>query len=160
MEDEQRRKTATLYACVAIMIMSGLVLLNQIRLNNNIKNIEEGLTKSVEINWADGGSTVGGAEGQIDYKQNMRENLTDAEGFASQSNRQSEVGAENSARVNNGGEASYDYVVNVNSKKIHSPDCASALKMSEKNKRFISQSQFDEYINNGYTVCSVCGAEG
>ena len=47
------------------------------------------------------------------------------------------------------------YVLNVNSKKFHYPDCASVDKMSPKNRKDFSGSR-DEIIQMGYEPCKNC----
>lgn len=53
----------------------------------------------------------------------------------------------------------YDFVINVNSKKIHYADCTFVGRMKEENRKVIqlSNDELNEYINNGYTLCSTCG---
>lgn len=53
----------------------------------------------------------------------------------------------------------YDFVINTNSKKIHYSDCTFVSRMKEENKKAIqlSNDELNEYINNGYTLCSTCG---
>lgn len=52
------------------------------------------------------------------------------------------------------------YVINTNSKKIHSPNCSSAINTKEENKKTVvlSDAEFQQYLNDGYTVCSRCNA--
>ena len=53
----------------------------------------------------------------------------------------------------------YDFVINMNSKKIHYSDCTFVNRMKEENRKAIqlSNDELNEYINNGYTLCSTCG---
>lgn len=48
------------------------------------------------------------------------------------------------------------YVLNISSKKIHSPDCSGAKNMSEKNKEVVKGSELQQYINGGYELCGSC----
>lgn len=48
-----------------------------------------------------------------------------------------------------------DYVLNTNSHKFHLPDCASAQKISEKNKRLVRETR-DQVIAEGYDPCKIC----
>lgn len=48
-----------------------------------------------------------------------------------------------------------EYVLNTNSKKIHYPDCESAVQTSEKNKKTVTGTR-DNLIAQGYTPCGVC----
>lgn len=52
-----------------------------------------------------------------------------------------------------------NYVINVNSKKIHYADCSFVSRMKEENKKSIklSKIELNEYLSNGYTFCSSCG---
>lgn len=47
------------------------------------------------------------------------------------------------------------YILNINSKKFHSPDCSSVGKMAEKNKREFNGDR-SELINDGYSPCKSC----
>lgn len=51
------------------------------------------------------------------------------------------------------------YVINKNSKKIHSPNCQYANSMKEENKLVVEIDNLEDYINRGYTICSKCGAK-
>ena len=51
------------------------------------------------------------------------------------------------------------YIINKNSKKIHSPDCQYAKSMKEENKLIVDIDNLEDYINSGYTICSKCGAK-
>lgn len=48
-----------------------------------------------------------------------------------------------------------DYVLNTNSHKFHYPSCASAQKISEKNKQYYTGTR-DELIEQGYSPCGNC----
>lgn len=157
MAEDKIKKIITLSACLLIMAISALVLLNQIRLNGAVKEIEDSFNKNREISWADGDNNVNDGESTNNYLVKMQENITDG-GDKQQSTAQMAYSEVNSEPQNTDGGVLSGYVVNTNSRKIHSPDCASAAKMSDKNKKIISASEFDEYISNGYSVCSVCNA--
>lgn len=47
------------------------------------------------------------------------------------------------------------YIINVNSKKFHNPDCSGASKMNEKNKKEFTGNR-DELIKEGYSPCGIC----
>lgn len=51
------------------------------------------------------------------------------------------------------------FVINVNSNKIHYYDCSFVSRMKEENKKVIqlSKNELNDYLNNGYTLCSTCG---
>ncbi|MBQ4572612.1 MAG: hypothetical protein IJA80_04985 [Clostridia bacterium] len=52
-----------------------------------------------------------------------------------------------------------DYVININSNKIHYSSCTFVGRMKEENKKEIklSKNELNNYLNNGYTFCSTCG---
>lgn len=52
-----------------------------------------------------------------------------------------------------------DYVINKNSKKIHLKDCSFVGRMKEENRQYesLNQAELEEYLQNGYTLCAVCG---
>lgn len=47
-------------------------------------------------------------------------------------------------------------LVNTNTKKIHSPDCAYAQNIKEENRAQISREELSAYEQNGYTLCGHC----
>ena len=47
-------------------------------------------------------------------------------------------------------------IVNKNTKKIHSSTCSYAIKTKDENKFPISSDELPGYLNNGYSLCSVC----
>ena len=53
-----------------------------------------------------------------------------------------------------GGSTQSTYILNINSKKIHYPDCSSVAKMSEQNKQEYSGALSD--LPEGYTACGIC----
>jgi competence protein ComEC len=52
-------------------------------------------------------------------------------------------------------ETSQTYVLNLNTKKFHYPDCSSVDQMAEKNKKIVTWSR-DEIIEKGYVPCMNC----
>ncbi len=52
-----------------------------------------------------------------------------------------------------------NFVINVNSNKIHYADCSFVNRMKEENKKNVqlNDSELKEYLNNGYTLCTTCG---
>lgn len=52
-------------------------------------------------------------------------------------------------------EVTLNYIININSKKIHLENCNSVTSMSEKNKEYFS-GNIDELLNNGYEKCKNC----
>lgn len=51
------------------------------------------------------------------------------------------------------------YVINKNSKKIHTKDCSFVDRMKEENKQTVqlTSDELNNYLNDGYTTCSSCG---
>ncbi len=52
-------------------------------------------------------------------------------------------------------EVSLTYVLNVNTKKFHRPDCASVTQMKEKNRLPVNSTR-EEVISQGYEPCQNC----
>ena len=49
------------------------------------------------------------------------------------------------------------YILNVNSKVIHTDaGCSALLRMSEKNRLEISEEELEGYISSGYRYCTLC----
>lgn len=65
---------------------------------------------------------------------------------------------ETTNQISNG--EAIEYVINKNSKKIHSPDCDSAIKTKESNKETVkwSEEEYLKALDEGYSPCSICGA--
>ncbi len=51
------------------------------------------------------------------------------------------------------------YILNTDSKKIHSPSCRYAQSMHAENKQTVTDTALEELLAQGYEICSVCGAE-
>lgn len=47
------------------------------------------------------------------------------------------------------------YVINVNTKKFHLPDCSSAIDTEDKNKEYVNETR-EKLIKNGYVPCKRC----
>ncbi|MGN0555089.1 MAG: hypothetical protein ACI4LI_04250 [Candidatus Fimenecus sp.] len=47
-------------------------------------------------------------------------------------------------------------LVNTNTRKIHSPDCAYAQNIKEENRAQITREELSAYEQNGYTLCGHC----
>lgn len=69
------------------------------------------------------------------------------------------VNSELSETIDNSSEKR-EYVINKNSRKIHSPECDSAKKTLEKNKETVewSEEEYFKALEDGYTPCSICKA--
>lgn len=64
-------------------------------------------------------------------------------------------GKESQAEAADGGEATYRYIININTKKFHLPGCSSAADMEDKNKEYSAESR-EELIEEGYSPCKRC----
>ena len=51
------------------------------------------------------------------------------------------------------------YIINTNSRKIHSYNCPLAENIKEKNREEISEDNLQHYLDNGYTYCGSCKGE-
>lgn len=53
------------------------------------------------------------------------------------------------------------YVLNISSKKIHSPNCSFVPRTKEENKKTVklSAEELNQYKDNGYTLCKTCGGK-
>lgn len=53
------------------------------------------------------------------------------------------------------------YVLNISSKKIHSPNCSFVPRTKEENKKSVklSDNELNSYTNDGYTLCKTCGGK-
>ena len=56
---------------------------------------------------------------------------------------------------------SQTYVLNINSKKIHLPDCSFVARTKEENKKTVklTDDELQDYVNDGYTICKTCGGD-
>ena len=56
---------------------------------------------------------------------------------------------------------SQTYVLNINSKKIHLPDCSFVARTKEENKKTVklTDDELQAYVNDGYTICKTCGGD-
>lgn len=50
-------------------------------------------------------------------------------------------------------------VINKSSRKIHTPDCEFAQKISDDNKITVNSSELEQYLSSGYVCCSGCMSE-
>ena len=92
-------------------------------------------------------STENATENSKEYSSNNKETENTTSSITNQPTNEEE----HSTKTN--------YVINVNSKKIHFADCSFVSRMKEENKKTIklSKVELNEYLINGYTLCSTCG---
>lgn len=128
-------KIIQLAVCVVLMIVSGLLLYNQIKADKAFNEIVRSRTEPYTIKWDDS------------YKDNYREQM------------EADLSSDRTNPV-----IAYDsnyethYVINKKSKKIHASECSSAKKILSENMITINENEFETYIENGYSICSVCNA--
>ena len=89
-----------------------------------------------------------------DESTNITENKNDISSDKTTTEKNTESTAQQQSHSVN-----YDFVINTNSKKIHYSDCTFVSRMKKENRKDIqlSNDELNEYINNGYTLCSTCG---
>ena len=110
------------------------------------KSEEDGTTSSESQTQE---STVGNSEKPSENAvQSSSQAVTEAQTTGSDSKSTTENNA-----------AKTTYVINKNSKKIHRYDCSFVDRMNEENKQIVqlTDSELQEYLQNGYTNCSSCG---
>ncbi|MBQ3301387.1 MAG: DNA/RNA non-specific endonuclease [Eggerthellaceae bacterium] len=59
------------------------------------------------------------------------------------------------SQTDNANARQFDYVLNMNSRKFHYPDCAAVIDMSEKNKRYF-EGTHAEAVEMGFEPCGIC----
>ena len=153
MENKLTFKLIVLSVCILLMLASGFVLVNQVRLNKEIIELQNGEKNTLpSIAWADSDNTENYDNEVFNDNINENNNSKNNENEAVQTQAYNNY---TNADSDNIGE---DYVININSKKIHSFDCQAVSNMLSKNKKVISKAELNEYIYNGYSVCSICNA--
>ena len=86
--------------------------------------------------------------------QNTVETSTDINKNESKTETTTEVSTSN---TNNS--QKHNFVININSNKMHYDDCTFVNRMKEENRKYVqlSDAELNDYLNNGYTLCSTCG---
>lgn len=116
--------------CTVTVLLSVTALIGQIRLLNYFDGaVSTGDETTVTINW-------------FEEETEMSDGAEASEA--------SEAGASDQVKR---------YIINLSSKKIHSPDCQFADEISEENSSEIYTDNLSEYIDKGYSICSKCNAE-
>lgn len=153
-----------LVACILLgLIFFKLNEINQTILDvsnpilSNIKTEENESVKDVFIE--DNDNVLGEVIPLYDeLKEDESKNTTDKNNEIPSDITTTEKNTESTAQQQNNSKK-YNFVINVNSKKIHYSDCTFVNRMKEENRKAIqlSDDELNEYINNGYTLCSTCG---
>lgn len=121
--------------CVVLLLSSVGLLVNQIHLQNRLDVAVQVNTTLPTIRWYEEETT-------------MSPTIAPATSAAALQNIETAPAASPTGKT---------YVLNTNSKKIHSPDCRYAVSMKEENKKVVENADLDELLSEGYEVCSVCG---
>lgn len=120
--------------CVVLLLSSLSLLINQVRLQNQLEAAVPVSTTLPTIRW---------------YEEETTKPTTAAPATSAAPPQEETLPA---APL-----SGKTYVLNTNSKKIHSPDCRYATSMKEENKKVVENADLDELLSEGYEVCSVCG---
>ncbi len=166
--NEETLKRIALYLfIICIFIILIFFKLNEINKNIvsnsnvlNAKDEQQQSIKDVYIEDATKASDVlpilGGNEESSTANNTSQEteSATKKESDTTTSNSETEISTSNN---NNSSKSSF--VININSNKIHYADCSFVNRMKEENRKYIqlSNSELNQYLNNGYTLCSACG---
>lgn len=130
MKDFSKKEKTIVFLCAVTVLFSVTVLIGQIRLLNYVNSmVSVGEDLSVTINWFEESTAVSDIS-----------DISDASEFD----------------IPKHGKR---YIVNISSKKIHSPDCQYAADISDENSSEIYTDNLSEYIDKGYSICSKCNAE-
>lgn len=136
----KREKAAASIACIIIVVLLGIVIYQaftiiKLQKESSAYSENKAITSSDDgkIVWINPDETVSTPD------------ITDAEAISSTDGTSSET---------------VEYVINKNSKKIHSPDCESAKNTLDKNKETVNwtESEFYQALDDGYSPCAVCKA--
>jgi len=132
LQELERRLPAFAFTC---LLCSLGLLLYQIHLNQTALNTLESLTATVPaVRWYEEESDVITISASETAAPSVLQNVS---------------------APNNGKR----FVLNTNSKKIHSPNCRYAVSMNAENKDEVENVSLEELLGQGYTICSVCNAE-
>ena len=159
MKEKQKNKNTfhifTLIAafCWAMAILSAFVAFNEYKSLEKTKAFVRAYQQSKTVNTENNNTASrynlsAAADGETQTEKNPQPNLPV---FDNETQTASEF--------INGQTAVKTYVINKNSKKIHSPDCQYADSMKEENKLVIETDNLEEYFGKGYTICSKCKAQ-
>lgn len=120
--------------CVVLLLSSFSLLVNQVRLQNQLEAAVSVSTTLLTIRW---------------YEEETTKPTTAAPATSAALPQEETLSA---APL-----SGKTYVLNTNSKKIHSPDCRYAVSMKEENKETVENADLNDLLAQGYEVCSVCG---
>ena len=137
MKGISKRQTAALIICVCSALLSVVVMINQVSLTSRTTDILAA-NKNAAVN-----ETTEAIKNTTSGAQSLNIPETTQE----------------TAAVNNSETLGKEYVINKNSKKIHSPDCRYAENMKGENREEIVTDSIDDLLKKGYSVCSACGAQ-
>ncbi len=150
-----------------ICILLGLIFFKLNEINNNILNFSEPVLSSLkneekesvkDVFIDDNNNIIGDVLPMYnDLRESESENTTKIS--TESTTMEIDNSTENTTNAKENNSKKYDFVVNVNSKKIHYADCTFVSRMKEENRKKmqLSNDELNEYLNNGYTLCSTCG---
>lgn len=140
MKNLSKKEVIILASSLFLVAFTALIMINQFSLHKQLEKVQinSQLSTQPQISWFEETNIVTSSEISLPVTQAYSQNNT-------------------SAKVNYG--QGKTYVINKNSKKIHSPGCQYAKNMNEENKETIVTDNLSEYFDKGYSVCSKCGAE-
>lgn len=135
---------------VLLIIISGQIFYIYKSLNSLIDLVEDGEYNRVS---------------EVFYEEKKPEDLLPILEVTSTTEKTTKIDSDNSTTTTKVNESSISisnaktYVINRNSKKIHTKDCSFVNRISEDNKQIVqlTNDELSEYKNSGYTLCSSCG---
>ena len=106
----------------------------------------------INIKWYKGGDNNDSQNNEDDKNEQTTKKNTQTSSTTSTTTNKNETTTKQQSKTKT-------YVINKNSKKIHTKDCSFVDRMKEENKQTVhlTSDELNEYINNGYSTCSSCG---
>lgn len=142
-------KKIVLIVCAIVAVASVVALIMEIKISksfNDFKNVVAAQSQTESFSW---------------YEENNNNDeiitFTIPQTQNSIGNAQSTEAASLDNTYNNS-QGSNHYILNKNSKKIHSQDCKFAQSIKQNNRVDITTDDLSQLFNDGYTVCSNCKA--
>lgn len=133
---QDKADAAIAVGCAALLLASTGLLVNQFRLQKQLVDVKTANTTLPAIHWYEEETTAPPATTNVPDTAAVMQ----------------AAGTTPALQI-----TGKTYVLNTNSKKIHSPDCRYATSMKEENKKVVENADLDELLAQGYEVCSVCG---
>lgn len=137
MKELSKKQITAIAVCICSALLSVVVMINQISLTERTADILAANSKAASQ------ETSRGAENNTSMVSNLNSHETTTDMV------------ETEEPVSFG----KSYVINKNSKMIHSKDCRYAENMKPENREELTTDNLDELLKNGYSICSVCEAQ-